>query len=93
MNPAPIIVKSSIYQEECWECASGNKSDAPIYSKNPAKNPKYIRRILLGIAKRKVESAPRTGAMASIKSKRSAFLLVFLWVNISVTVLSPSEKS
>src|SRR5258708_6306912 len=48
-----------------FECASGRMSEAPMYSKNPAKNPmKNVRKPGRAL-KINVEAAPRIGAIAS----------------------------
>ncbi len=80
--------------KELWlACASGSRSLAPIYKRNPAKNPKYITSKLFGIANKNVDKTPRIGAVASRSKSNIAFLVVFLWVSMRVTVFSPSEKS
>ncbi len=47
------------------ECASGRMSEAPMYNKNPAKNPIKSVRTEGGARNNKVDAAPKTGAIAS----------------------------
>ena len=73
--------------------ASGKMSEAPIYNKNPAKNPRYKIKKYGGTVKNKVAMAPRTGAMATKNKNAFDFLSLFLWDNIRVIVFIPSVKS
>jgi len=93
MKTTPAIVRKSILKELWWLCASGSNSLAPIYKRNPAKKPRYNCKMLSGIWINSVERTPSIGATASRRSSKNARLSEFLFVNINVTVLSPSEKS
>ena len=78
INTTPRTVMPTVFKDEFSLCASGRISETPIYNKNPAKNPKYNNNVFSDRVKNKVESPPRTGAIASIKRNCKALLSVFL---------------
>ena len=53
----------------------------------------HKRKKLSGNLKNKVENAPNTGVKASKSKNHLVFWMLFLWVNIRVTVFIPSVKS
>ena len=63
---------------------------APIYNKNPAKNPKYQIKMYGGTIKNKVDKAPKTGAMALNNKNIFDFLRLLLFVSMRVMVFIQS---
>ena len=74
----PVTVIKIVLYDELLLCASGKISAAPIYKRKPAKKPKYKTRIFCGIEKKKVDIAPKIGAVASSSKSPKAFFEVFL---------------
>ena len=67
------MVSPIILNELCLLWASGKRSLAAMYRRNPAKKPRYKISMFGGMVNKKVESAPRMGAKASSARNRIVF--------------------
>jgi len=72
--------------EECWLCACGRISLAPMYRRNPPKTPRYNTSTGSGSVNNSVEAAPHTGARASPANSSRARPVVLLCLKTRLTV-------
>lgn len=92
ISSIPAVVAIPTTGESCSR-ASGNKSEAPIYKKAPAKNANSHGSSGSPNRKGSAVAAPNIGAIASAINQRNARLTGFPCASTTVTVLRPSLKS